>query len=73
MAKIILFGKKIEPACQYCEFGEPTADKRMILCEQKGVVAPFFSCRKYRYAPLKRMPTRHLTLPDYDISEFKLY
>ena len=51
-----LFGKNIEPACAYCAHGFWASDHKMILCEKKGVVAPFYHCRKFVYAPLKRVP-----------------
>ncbi len=67
-----LFGDRIEPACAYCRFGREHSDGQMVLCEKKGVVAPFYACRRYRYAPLKRIPARQTVLPSYDGSEFKL-
>ena len=54
--KNIYFGRRIEPACEYCELGSPTKDGQMILCRKNGVVAPCFSCRKFTYDPLLRTP-----------------
>ncbi len=67
-----LFGRNIAPACQYCEHGRPTADGRMILCPKKGVVSPFFACRRFLYAPLKRVPKRKPSLPVFKKEEFEL-
>ena len=67
-----LFGERVEPACGYCRFGRPTADGRMILCEKAGVVAPYYRCKKYHYAPLKRVPARQAVLPTYSKSDFEL-
>ena len=67
-----LFGKNIEPACAYCENGKPSRDGSMILCDKKGVVSPYYSCRKFDYAPLKRIPKRPMPLPEYDSEEFSL-
>lgn len=67
-----LFGNRIEPACAYCRHGRPMVNQQGILCEKKGVMAPYDSCRKYRYAPLKRVPPRQIALPTYDRSEFEL-
>lgn len=53
-----LFGSSIEPACSYCKHGTSTQNQTMILCEKQGVVSPFFSCRKFAYTPLKRVPMR---------------
>ena len=38
--KGVLFGRHIEPACEYCELGRPTRDGQMILCEKNGAVSP---------------------------------
>ena len=67
-----LFSKEIEPACAYCRFGFATADGKLVLCEKKGVCQLYDSCRKFRYAPLKRIPKRPKSLPKYDPSEFQL-
>ncbi len=72
LKKCKLFGTRIEPACEYCRHGNKTSDKTMILCEKKGVVAPFYSCNKYLYDPLKRIPQRQKPLPQYDQSDFSL-
>lgn len=67
-----LFGGRIEPACEYCELGQSNTSGSMILCENKGVVAPYFSCRKFVYTPLKRIPKKPMPLPEYDLDDFKL-
>jgi hypothetical protein len=67
-----LFGKTIDPACEYCERGKITEDRKMVLCIHKGIVAPFYSCRKYIYDPTKRIPKRAKKLPEYSESDFKL-
>lgn len=67
-----LFGNNIDPACGYCRFGKPTNDGGRILCPNAGVTAPHYSCKKFRYDPLKRVPTRQQELPRYDKSEFEL-
>lgn len=67
-----LFGNNIEPACGYCRFGKPTNDGGRILCPNTGVVAPHFHCKKYRYDPLKRVPSRQPMLQQYDKSDFEL-
>ena len=67
-----LFGKNIDHACEYCLNGKITEDRKMVLCEHKGIVAPFYSCRKYVYDPLKRIPKRQNKLPKYNENDFKL-
>lgn len=67
-----LFGSQIEPACEYCHKGHKTMDGQMVLCKSKGVVAPYYSCRKFDYDPLKRIPLRPQPLPEYSQEDFKL-
>lgn len=67
-----LFPKKAYPACQNCRHGRKAMDGEKILCTHKGIVEPDFSCRKYRYDPLKRVPKRRLALPAYTADDFKL-
>ncbi|MGI5959533.1 MAG: hypothetical protein ACOX60_08970 [Massiliimalia sp.] len=67
-----LFGSHIEPSCSYCKSGKKTSDKQMVLCNRYGVVAPYYSCRWFRYAPLKRVPRRHQVLPEYQKEDFSL-
>ena len=70
--KTPLFGSRIEPACRYCRHSRESADGRMVLCPHRGVVAPYYSCRKYRYDPLRRIPARQAVLPEYDRADFEL-
>ncbi|MBE6865362.1 MAG: hypothetical protein IJN77_07945 [Oscillospiraceae bacterium] len=67
-----LFGNRISPACEYCQFGTRSRDNAMILCSKKGVVSPFYSCNKYVYMPTKRIPKRRPNLPNYSVEDFKL-
>lgn len=67
-----LFGKKIAPACEYCEFGNRSTDNAMILCSRKGVVSPYYSCNKFTYNPIKRIPKRRPVLPEYTKDDFRL-
>ena len=64
-------GTKISPACAYCTHGSPAADQKMVLCKNRGVVSPYFACRKFRYDPLLRVPHRQ-ELPHYDPKDFSL-
>lgn len=68
-----LFGNRIEPACGYCRFGRLMGDGKMILCEHAGVVPLYYSCKKYRYSPLRRVPAKKAPeLPQFDPSDFEL-
>lgn len=51
----MLFQKKIEPRCAYCQRGTEL-DEEKILCAKRGVVDRAGHCRAFRYDPLKRVP-----------------
>ena len=72
MFRSSLFSKEIPPACQYCRYGFLNYNGDGVLCEKKGPVPLFGSCRKFRYAPLKRVPKRPRALPEFDPGEFEL-
>ena len=67
-----LFGGNVQPACEYCEHGNSATDSTMILCKKRGVVSPMYSCRKYKYAPLKRKPRKKPQLPVFSPEDFEL-
>lgn len=54
------FNKKITPKCDYCQYGKRTNAGNKILCEIKALVDPDFSCSKFVYSPLKRIPVKQL-------------
>ncbi len=54
------FNKKIVPKCDYCQYGKRTNAGNKILCEIKALVDPDFSCNKFTYSPLKRIPVKQL-------------
>lgn len=70
--KSTLFDSKISPCCEYCEFGKINNDIRMIFCEKKGIVSPYFNCKKFIYSPLKRIPKRLPKLPNFEKEDFIL-
>ena len=53
----MLFRKKIDRACSYCQFAGKVDGESMI-CQKYGVVPAGHRCRKFRYDPLKRVPSR---------------
>ncbi len=53
---------EIEKVCAYCEYAASLKDKDFMLCNSRGVVASSFSCRKFLYDPLKRIPSRPVIL-----------
>ena len=59
----MLFEKKMEPRCAYCARGTDLADGNVV-CRKKGVVTAGYSCRAFRYDPLKRTPPKPV-VPDF--------
>ena len=72
MAPNGLFGNRIPPACQYCEFASPAGNDQFRACSKKGIVRANFYCRHYRYDPILRIPRRPLELETFDLEEFTL-
>ncbi len=65
------FDKNIAPKCDYCQFGKRAKDGNKVLCEKRGLVDCSYSCNKFAYSPLKRIPVKQLnfvgSLADEDI------
>lgn len=53
----MLFRKKIERCCAYCQHGADLGDG-MILCSKKGLRSQESSCRRFKYDPFKRIPRK---------------
>ena len=54
------FDKNIAPKCDYCRYGKRAKDGNKVLCEQRGLVDAAYSCSKFIYSPLKRIPVKQL-------------
>ena len=54
------FDKHIDPKCDYCRFGKRAKDGNKVLCEKRGLVDANYSCGKFLYSPLKRIPVKQL-------------
>ena len=54
------FDKDIPPHCEYCDFGKRAKDGNKVLCDKRGLVDADFSCAKFVYSPLKRIPAKQL-------------
>lgn len=69
----MLFRKKIERSCLYCAYSTKLDDAQM-LCTKKGVVSVTSQCRKFRYDPFKRVPSKPkaLDFSKYDEDDFSL-
>lgn len=64
-----LFNKDIPPKCEYCVFGTKAKEGNKILCEKKGIVDINYSCSKYSYSPLKRIPVKQLNIHGNDAED----
>lgn len=59
----MLFRKKIEPRCIYCQHGT-VIDENTVLCLKKGVTDGGSCCRSFAYDPFLRTPPPQAT-PDF--------
>lgn len=57
----MLFTKKIEPRCAYCQRGT-ALDEEQVICPKRGVMSAGGHCRAFRYDPLKRVPPKPAVL-----------
>lgn len=65
------FDKNISPKCDYCQFGKRAKEGNKVICEKNGLVDLTYSCSRFSYSPLKRIPVKQLnfvgSLADDDI------
>lgn len=69
----MLFRKKMEWLCAYCENGTELEDGQ-ILCAKKGIRSSEDKCWRFRYDPCKRIPkkARALDFSKYDNEDYSL-
>ena len=69
----MLFRKKIERHCAYCENGAELEDGQ-ILCARKGIRSSESKCWRFRYDPCKRIPrkTKALDFTKYNNEDYSL-
>ena len=68
-----LFGKKdISASCSYCVHGRIAPNKESILCKKSGLVDVDYSCKKFKYDPLKRVPPRRKSMGSFTKEDFEL-
>jgi len=53
----MLFRRKIERACSHC-IHCTVLDEEQVLCTKRGLMPILGKCRKFRYDPIKRIPTK---------------
>jgi len=69
MPKYLFFGRNITPACSCCRHGRRSADKDQILCKKMGVTPLDYACRRFAYAPTKRIPNNEKSLSEHQYSK----
>ena len=69
----MLFRKKIEKYCSYCQHGTCISDNQ-VLCIKRGVMPINGKCRKFVYDPCKRIPSKQKALDfnKYDDVDYSL-
>lgn len=69
----MLFRKKIERSCSYCVYGAKL-EGGQILCSKSGMRTIDESCRKFKYDPIKRVPSKAkaLDFSKYESQDFSL-
>lgn len=69
----MLFRKKIDKACAYCQHGVALCDGQ-VLCVKKGVKKPEESCWRFAYDPFKRVPVKAkaMDFTRYDDTDYSL-
>lgn len=69
----MLFRKKIDRSCSYCQYGTQVEDG-MILCSKKGLRSLDEKCYRFKYDPCKRIPpkAKPLDFSKYDEQDFSL-
>lgn len=69
----MLFRKKIERSCSYCEYATKIDDEH-VLCIKKGMRSAMAKCRKFSYDPCKRIPLKpkSLDFSQYNEQDFTL-
>ena len=63
----MLFRKRIPRSCTYCAFGVQLEDGQ-VLCSKSGMRTLEDSCRRFRYDPCTRIPSKAKAL---DFSKYK--
>ena len=64
----MLFNKKIEPSCSYCTKGV-RLDEEQVACARCGIVSSYSQCSHFKYDPLKRTPSKHISIKTDKYSE----
>lgn len=69
----MLFRKKHPRSCSYCCYSTELSEDNL-LCAKKGIIDAQNPCKKFRYDPIRRIPSKFRS-PDfskYDEEDFSL-
>lgn len=70
--KIKLFKKNIKPDCKYCVFSSYLSNSENLICIKQGLIDTNYSCKKFKYEPLKRKPYLINIQKNYSKTDFSL-
>lgn len=68
-----MYADDIEKKCALCQYGEPVAGTRDVVCEKYGIVAYNHVCKKFKYDIFKKKirrkkgPEHSYTAQDFSI------
>jgi len=62
----------MEPKCKYCDNSTMLDDSSFLICANRGVVETDYSCKKFKYNPLKRAPKPEPKLQQFNKEDFEL-
>ncbi|PWM47542.1 MAG: hypothetical protein DBX47_00465 [Clostridiales bacterium] len=67
-----MYNKHIETDCIYCKYGYTLKNGEHTACDKLGLLNRRFKCGKFKYDPLKRIPSLPVNKVSYDAQDFKL-
>jgi len=62
----------VEPRCAYCEHAQIASNSVQVLCIKRGIFDLNHSCKKFKYDPLKKIPTPAPEMQEYSEYDFSL-
>ena len=65
-----LFRKKVDAACQFCEFAMAGTDEKITCMKKKKLMPLDAKCMRFQYDPLKRTPKKAKALDFSKYEEF---
>lgn len=66
-----VFNKPV-PDCKYCAKGMVCKGSELVVCGKHGVVKFGFSCKSFKYNPLKRIPEKYPVIEKLEYDNFIL-